>query len=398
MNETDNIISKVLLSIIFSLIVAIGFCQSYKQLHKDAIVVDGHNSILNAVEDSSWSFDNDLSGKTQSDLQRMIKAGIDIQVFSMWYDGEKPGSFTKAIRRIDTLNAWVNRNPGKMMIVRATQDLSTAIKKNKTGAIISIEGGQMIENDITKLDSFFKRDVRMMTLTNEQTLPWATSAIDETNGSSLHQPKGLNDFGKKVVRRMNELGMIIDVSHVGDQTIKDVINTTTKPIIASHSCVYNLCPTHFNLKDEQIKAIAKNGGLVMISFWPGMLDSNWTIKGRVWESQHKTEIDSITKINPDGANQFLNSKYKKEFFEMDQIPIGTLIDHIDYIVKLVGADYVGLGSSFEGMETLWQGLNGNGVLDYPQITKAMLQKGYTKKDIEKILGGNFIRVFKANVE
>jgi membrane dipeptidase len=390
-------ILKILLSIIFCFSVRISFCQSYKQLHKNAIVVDGHNSILNVVEDSSWSFDNDLSGKTQSDLQRMIKSGIDVQVFSIWYDAEKPAPFAKATRRIDTLNAWVNRNPGKMMMIRTSKDISKAIKKSKIGAIISLEGGQMIENDLSKLESFFKRDVRVMTLTNEQSLSWATSERDE-NDSSRHQPKGLNDFGKQVVRRMNALGMIIDVTHVGEQTIMDVIHTTTKPIIASHSCVYNLCPTHFNLKDEQIKAIAKNGGLVMISFWPGMLDSNWTKKVRSWSKEHRKEIDSISKLNPNGADQYLKVKYKKEFLEIDQIPISKLIDHIDYIAKLVGVDYVGLGSSFEGMNALWQGLNGNGILDYPDVTKALLQRGYTKKDILKILGGNFIRVFKANTQ
>jgi membrane dipeptidase len=396
MNKYYILISQIVLSMIFCLTFASTSCQSYKQLHKNAIVADGHNSILNAVEDSSWIFDSDLSGKTQSDLQRMIRGGIDLQIFSMWYDGEKPDPFGKAIRRVDTLNAWVKRNPGKIMIVRTPGDIATAIKKNRIGAIISIEGGQMIEDDITKLDSFFKRDVRLMTLTNEQSLSWATSARDETNASSLHQPKGLNDFGKQVVQRMNELGMIVDVSHVGEQTIKDVINTTTKPIIASHSCVYNLCPTHFNLTDEQIKSIAKNGGVIMISFWPGMLDSNWTNKVSLWVKEHKKEIDSISKINPDGADRYLTLKYQKEFMEIDRIPISKLIDHIDYVVKLVGVDYVGLGSSFEGMNDLWQGLNGNGILDYPEVTKALFERGYSQKDIKKILGDNFIRVFKEN--
>jgi len=398
MDKYHIFILQIFLSVIFCFIAAAAFCQPYQQLHKNAIVVDGHNSILSIVEDSSWSFDNDLSGKTQSDLQRMLKAGIDVQVFSIWYAVDNPAPFANTLRRIDTLNAWVKRNPGKLMVVRNVDGLSTAVKEHKIGAILSIEGGQMIENNITKLDSLFKRGVRIMMLTNEQSLPWATSARDELNDTSLHQPKGLSDFGKQIVSHMNEIGMMVDISHVGPQTIKDVISITAKPIIASHSCVYNLCQTYVNLDDEQIKAIAKTGGLVMLSFWPGMLDSNWTIQNRLWYLQNKPEVDSIYKVNPASADQYLNIKYKKEFLELDKLPISKLIDHIDYIVKLVGIDYVGLGSSFEGMLSLSQGLNGNGVSDYPEITKALLERGYSKNDIEKILGGNFIRVFKANTQ
>jgi len=398
MNKYDKIILKVFLSTLFCFIVVIGLCQSYKQLHKNAIVVDGHNSILYAVEDSSWKFDSDLSGKTQSDLQRMKKGGIDIQLFALSFNSRFPSAFADGNRQIDTLYSWVSRNPDKMMFVQTTKQLFQSVKQHKLGVIIDPEGGYVIENDLGKLDDLYKRGVRCMTLVNESSMPWITSARDEMNDTVLHQPKGLSDFGKQVVRRMNELGMLVDISHAGEQTFRDVINTTTKPIIASHSCVYNLCPVYFNLKDEQIKAIAKNGGMVMISFWPGMLDSSWKIKDRAFYQQDKKEIDSVSQSNPAGIDQYLNSKYKNELMEIDRIPLNILINHIDYIIKLVGTDYVGLGSSFDGMEALWQGLNGNGVLDYPHITEALLQRGYSKNDIEKFLGGNFIRVFKANMQ
>jgi len=372
--------------------------QPYKKIHNDAIVIDGHNHIIDAADDSSWSFDQNLIGKTQTDLARMQQAGIDVQVFSIWGDGEKPGAFGNAIRRIDTLYAWINRNPHKMMIVRNDQDLFRAVKEKELGAIIALEGGRMMEDDLSKLDSFFKKGVRRMTLTWDNNTSWATSAKYEIGDSLLQQPKGLNAFGKQVVKRMNQLGMIIDLSHAGEKTFYDAVNTSTKPVIASHSCVYNLCPSSMNLKDEQIKAIAKNHGVVMLCFLPDELDSNLAIRNAEFDRQHKEEEDSIMKINPAIIEQYLVSKYKNELEAIDRIPISLLIDHIDYIVKLVGVDYVGLGSSFDATTDLWQGLNGNGVLDYPEITKALLQKGYTKKDIEKILGGNFIRVFKANIQ
>lgn len=212
----------------------------------------------------------------------------------------------------------------------------------------------------------------------------------------------MNDFGKQVIKRMNELGMMIDISHVGEQTFWDVINMTTKPIIASHSCVYNLSKTYHNLKDDQIKAIGKNNGIIMVAFVPHFLDSNWVKRILAFDAQHKAEEDSVLKTNNDAnfLGRFIYSKYPRESELIDSVPMSILIDHIDYIVKMIGVDHVGLGSDFDGMldfPNLRQGLNGNGVLDFPKITEALVQRGYSKKDIEKILGGNFIRVFKANM-
>jgi membrane dipeptidase len=240
-----------------------------------------------------------------------------------------------------------------------------------------------------------------MGLIHTTPLTWATSDRDERPDNIPNPNKGLSDFGKRVVRRMNELGMMIDVSHSGEQTFWDVINTTTKPIIASHSCVYRLCPVSRNLKDDQIKAIGKNGGVIMVCFFPGFLDSTWVVKEHEFDRRHKTEEDSIWKLNPDedSLDHYLYSKYRNELMAIDKtVPISVLIDHIDYIVKMIGIDHVGLGSDFDGMSDYTQGLDGNGVLDFPKITKVLLDRGYSKKDVNKILGENFIRVFKANMQ
>ena len=388
---------KLLLLVVPSLSIITGRGQSYKKIHHEAIVIDGHNDILTAGVDSGYSFDSNLSGKAQSDLQRMKKAGIDVQVFSVWCDGDKKNAFSYANQQIDTLYAWVKRNPTKMKFVFTPSDLQKSVKQKELGTMIGIEGGHMIEGNLNKLDSFYRRGVRYMTLTWNKTLPWASSAKDETRNTVPNPKKGLNDLGRQIVKRMNELGMMIDISHLGEQSFWDVMSITTKPVIASHSCVYNLCPVYRNLKDEQIKAIAKNGGVILINFYPGFLDSNWQKKANEFDERHKQEEDSITKLSDETTMvHYLYSKYPQQMHEIDRVSIKLVIDHIDYIVKRVGVDYVGLGSDFDGMDDISQGLDGNGVLDFPKIAKALEERGYKKNDIEKILGQNFIRVFKSN--
>ena len=234
-----------------------------------------------------------------------------------------------------------------------------------------------------------------MTLTWNNSTPWATSAMEETRDSLLHQPKGLNDFGRNVVKRMNELGMLVDLSHVGEKTFWDAISTTTKPVLVSHSCVYNLCPAYRNLKDDQIKAVGKNGGVIHLNFFSGFLDSTYDKKEREFLRRHKEERDSLLKTNigSSAANKVLNAKYKDEVDAM-KAPFHLLFDHLDYIVKLIGVDHVGLGSDFDGINSTPQQLNS--VTDFPLITKELLARGYGKKDIRKILGGNFLRLLKAN--
>jgi len=207
--------------------------------------------------------------------------------------------------------------------------------------------------------------------------------------------KGLTDFGKQVVKRMNELGMIVDISHVGEQTFWDAINTTTKPVIASHSCVWNLCPHRRNLKDEQIKAIGKNGGVIHLNFYAGFIDSSYEKKHAAFLAKYKKEIDEMiaNKIQPDYAAMMVSEKHPDEVAAL-RPPLSLLLNHLDYTVQLIGIDHVGIGSDFDGIEAPPKELNG--VEDFPLLTKALLERGYSKKDIRKILGENFLRVFEAN--
>lgn len=372
------------------------YAQTPSQLHQRAILVDTHNDILS----------NELitgldAGKLQTtgklDLVRAKKGGLDVQVFSIWCgeDYGKGTAFKFANREIDSLYALIDRYPDKIMLVRNARQLQTAVKQKKLGAMIGVEGGHMIEDRMDYIDSLARRGMCYLTLTWNNSTSWASSARDETNRRASFQHIGLTDFGRQVVHHLNDLGVMIDLSHPGEQTFYDVLATTNKPVIASHSCAYSLNPVFRNLKDDQLKALAKNGGVVFVNFYSGFVDSTYRKKAAVFLHEHKRELDSLTRVYNDGdlANIRLNVMYKAESDKL-RPPLILLIHQIDYIAKLIGVDHVGIGSDFDGAESYPLGMND--VTDYPKITAELIKLNYTEKDIDKILGGNFIRVLKAN--
>lgn len=368
--------------------------QSYNDIHNKAILIDTHNDFLSQTMDYGFAFDQDLRGKTHSDLKRWKEGGIDVQFFSVFSDGDQPYPYDFAMRQMDSLDAAVKRNPDKIVKVANTAELYKVVKQHKMAALIGVEGGHQIEDDLNKLDTFYKRGVRYLTLTWNNSTSWATSAADETNNKDLVH-KGLTDFGKQLVQHMNALGMMVDISHVGEQTFWDVIDTTTKPIIASHSSVYALCAHQRNLKDDQIKAIAKNGGVIQINFNSGFLDPTIERKEDAFFEKYKAEIDCIVQTGTSiwVARNMIYQKHNSEAQD-HRASFDLVIKHIEYIINLVGIDYVGIGSDFDGIESPPQQLDD--VTTYPLITKALLEKGYSEKDIGKILGGNLLRVLSAN--
>lgn len=371
--------------------------QDYKKLHERAVVVDTHNDVLSTATMRGMDIAQDLRGKTHSDLARFKEGGVDVQVFSIFCD-ERFGNdtaFQFANLEIDSLYAIAARNPDKMNIVFTPKQLEHTVKQHKLAAMIGVEGGHMIAGNMANLNSLYKRGARYLTLTWNNSTAWASSAKDEWNDSVPNPHKGLNEFGRQVVRRMNQLGMMVDLSHVGEQTFWDAIRTTTKPVLVSHSCAYALCPVFRNLKDEQIKAVGANGGVIQVNFYSGFLDSSYLRRQKEFIARHQQAADAL-KQSGMAEYEIQDALYRKFPGEAEQLraPFHLLIDHIDYIAKLAGVEHVGLGSDFDGIEAPPQQLNG--VQDYPLVTKALLERGYTKKDIRNILGGNFIRVFKEN--
>jgi membrane dipeptidase len=377
-----------------SLLLLIATNIGAQAIHFKSVLVDTHNDALTACIEKKVSLDQDLTGINHSDLKRFKEGGLDYQLFSVWCDGNKANPYAWAMREMDTLYAVAARNPDKIVVAKTWKDIQKTLKENKIVAQFGVEGGHMIEDHIDRLDTFYKRGVRYMTLTWNNSPSWASSHADEKD-PTYTGPKGLTSFGKEIIARMNKLGIIVDISHVGEATFWDAIKTTTKPVIASHSNAYSICPVTRNLKDDQILAVGKNGGVIHLNFYSAFVDSNYNKKDAQFRIKHKTEMDSLLKtgIQKEYAQSMLAEKYAAES-EANKPDIEMLMKHFDHIVKLIGVDHVGIGSDFDGIESAPKQLRT--VLDYPKFTQALIARGYNNKDIEKVLGGNFLRVYRSN--
>jgi membrane dipeptidase len=375
---------------------SVGFQEGidYKKLHFDALVVDTHNDVVQRILAGE-----DISVRTyhgHTDLPRFKEGGLDVEMFSIWVPPEKMSRsyFDQANEQIDSVESLARRNPSLVGMARTSSEVETLVHNGKFVAMLGMEGGHPIVNNLKKLDLFYNRGVRYMTLTWNNSTDWATSAKDETDPHIHLKRKGLSDFGKKVVRRMNALGMMIDVSHVGEQTFWDVMKTTRKPIIASHSSVWALNHHRRNLKDDQLKAIAKNGGVVFVNFAPWFIDSTFAAKEEVMREKNKARIDSFSSTLK--GDEFIKEVRVAEFLKDEYRPIlpslNVLIDHFDYIAKLIGTDHVGIGSDFDGIAVTPKDMDD--VTFLPNITRELLKRGYSEHDVRKILGENFLRVLK----
>lgn len=382
-------IIRILIPVFF--VFSISFAQM-PRLHFSSLVVDMHSDVLDSHLETGRNIDH-FSRRGQVDLDRLKMGGVDAQFFVLWPDPDlknKQGMYDQAVRALDTLDAVLRRNPQKAALCVSPADIEKTVAGGKIAALIGLEGGSAIEDDLAKIDYFYKRGMRYLGLTWNDSPSWASSALDETTPARKGH-KGLNDFGRRVIHRLNRLGVLVDVSHSGEQTFYDVLKASAKPVIASHSSVYAICPHYRNLKDDQIRALAKKGGVMFINFYPSYL-----VKGfdRIYQHARKraTAIqDSLKKAHS-------SEKFNRSAFIMSKIKdiypdVKTVVDHIDYVVKLVGDDYVGLGSDFDGIPITPHGLED--VSKMPAITKELLRRGYSEKSIKKILGGNFMRVFRA---
>ena len=388
--------------------------------------IDTHNDVL--TRQLAGGQDLGVSQPGLSfDLPKAAQGHLAAQVFSIWCGEEYgPGkAFAMANREIDSLYALIHRNPRRMVLVRNATELEAAmggapgaspahgstgsrptqgsagshLVHGSTGgrlaALIGVEGGHMIEDRMDYLDSLAKRGMIYLTLTWNNSTSWATSARDETLRRDSLSHLGLTEKGKEIVRHLNDLGVLVDVSHTGDRTFYDVLATTRKPVIASHSCAYAINPFRRNLKDDQLKAIAKNGGVVFVNFYSGFVDSTYYPRQAAFLAGHKAELDSLTRLlkDEDDATERLYALYPAEA-AMLRPPLSLLVQHIDYIARLIGVDHVGLGADFSGAESYPQQIRD--VRDYKVVAAALYKLGYSRTDVQKIAGSNFLRVLRAN--
>jgi membrane dipeptidase len=382
--------------LLIPLLLSIFNVTAQKTATENVMFIDTHNDVLSKQIISGADLANNQPD-LNFDLPKANKGSLVAQVFSIWCD-EKYGkgkAFARANQEIDSLLAFVNRNSDKVAFVTNSKELKKAIKKKRFAAMIGVEGGHMIEDRMDYLDSLINRGMKYLTLTWNNSVSWATSARDEETKRDSLPHLGLTDMGRRIVARLNEAGVMVDVSHVGEQTFKDVMETSTKPVIASHSCAWALSPHRRNLKDSQLLAIAKSGGVVFVNFYSEFLDSSFAAKRNAFLLLHKNEIDSLVKLSGD-SSKALEDIFALHRTEMELIrpPLNLLVKNIDYIAKLIGPDHVGIGADYDGAESF--PLQMDDVSSYPVLVGELEKLGYTKNDIKKIAHGNFIRVLEAN--
>ncbi len=370
-------------------------------VHKDAVVVDLHCDTIGRVL-AGEDLRQDLP-KGHIDIPKLKRGAVDLQVFACFVappanDAEKTQAAKKAFDQIEACYKLAAENPSDLEIVRSPEDVARVRNTGRTGMLIGIEGGYAIENDLSLLRAYHRAGVRLMTLTHWTRTDWA-----DASGDAAAELGGLTAFGESVVKEMNRLGMVVDVSHAHDETFWDVIRVAQAPIVASHSCCRALSDHHRNMSDDMLKALAKNGGMIGINFMPGFLNAENDRKrsGLLAEVARKyglpPEYADLMKAET-GVRDKCLAEYKARLAELNKtlpvVDVKTLVDHIDHVVKVTGnTDSVGLGSDFDGISETPAGLENAGELG--AITSELLARGYKEADVRKILGGNFLRVFAA---
>jgi membrane dipeptidase len=369
-----------------------------RAIHDSTIVVDTHADTPQRFLDEGFDIGStDPKDTGHISLDKARRGNLGAEFFSIWVDPEtNQGHFAQhTFDLIDSVYEQAARHPDRMMMAFSVADIERAHKEHKLAALMGIEGGHSIENDMHLLRDYYRLGVRYMTLSWSNTNEWADSSGDIDDAKVQHH-NGLTDFGKQVVLEMNRLGMMVDISHVADKTFWDAIATTKAPVIASHSSARALVDAPRNMTDDMLRAVAKNGGVVQVNFYSGFDDQNFR---NAMEAQSKDQaaaiknyVDSL-KAQGKAINYIEIDRMEREWMaKIPRPPFKSLIDHIDHIAKVAGVDHVGLGSDFDGVSGATpQGMDS--AADLLRITQALLDRGYSADDIKKILGGNLLRVF-----
>jgi membrane dipeptidase len=366
--------------------------RDHMKIHTNALVADMHSDTVLRMKRGLDISVRDTSGHI--DIPRLQDGGVDLQVFACWVSTDTPldESRGKVDELIDTLEAQIRRHPEEIAICLTATEAEQIVRDGKIAAFIGIENGVAIANSLDNLRHFYDRGVRYLTLTHTASSDWCVSSAD-----TMPAFNGLTDFGREVVGLMNELGMIVDLSHASVSAVEEALKITTDPVIASHSCVHSICGHDRNLTDEQINAIATNGGVIGINYYGGYISAEWNAVTDSIYALHEAEVDSLRELYKDDYGQYreamrpIYDKIRQARSKLS-VNVSSVVDHIDHIVNLVGANYVGLGSDFDGVHGLPDGLTDCSMV--PNITKELVARNYTTEDIEKILGGNFMRIFR----
>jgi membrane dipeptidase len=316
----------------------------------------------------------------QTDIPRLRAGGVKAQFWSVYIPNEHPNPARTVTEQIDLVHRMIDHYPDDLELAVTAEDVERIAGAGKIASLIGIEGGVAIENDLAQLRAFGRLGVRYMTLTHNTSLDWADAAVD------VPKNQGLSPFGERVVREMNRLGMLVDVSHVSPDTMADALRVSRAPIIASHSGAFAVAPTPRNVPDDILKQLPGNGGVVMVNFYSGFVVPE--AARAVSEARRESRAEHP---DPAEASRAFEAWYKR--YKMPRGTVGDVVDHIDHIVKVAGVDHVGIGSDFDGITAWPVGLEDASC--FPRITEELLRRGYSEADVHKILGGNVLRAFRA---
>ncbi len=360
------------------------------RIHRAGLLIDGHNDLPEKIRSrADSSFDKLDISRAQRDLHtdipRLRRGGVGAQFWVAWVPPEKMhtgGAARYALEQIDLIHRMVRHYPEHFEMAYSADDVVRIHRAGKVASLIAVEGGHAIESSLGVLRMFHALGTRYMTLTHTETHDWADSATDEPRHG------GLSPFGETVIREMNRLGMLVDISHVSAEAMRDVLRVSRAPVIASHSSAYAIARHPRNVPDDVLRLVTGNGGVVMVNFFSGYVDPEGArVMQRLFQIQRE-----LREKHPDDADF---QKAWQRWRRANPIPTGsvhTLVDHIDHIVRVAGIDHVGLGSDYEGCSTLPAQLED--VSCYPYITQELLNRGYSQEGIHKIMGGNLLRALR----
>jgi membrane dipeptidase len=370
------------------------------KFHASALIVDGHADTPQRFVDEGWNFNDPLHGGMLN-LETARAGNLAAAFFAIWVEPiEWQGRFAhRTLQLLDGVYQQIKKYPDSMRLGLSPEDVRKAHNDKVFCILLGLEGGHSIEADLGLLRVYYQLGIRYMTLTWSNTNEWADSSGDSDDASVSHHG-GLTDFGREVVREMNRLGMMIDVSHAAASTFWNVLQTTRVPVIASHSSARALTDSSRNLTDEQLRAIATNDGVVMVNFYPAFIDDRWREEWTKSKSEREVLYQQAAATYhqrgmpvPYNATMLVDRTFYAERLQdiLPRTPLKALIDHIDHVAGVAGIDHVGLGSDFDGFPILPEGLLS--AADLPKITAALVERGYGEEQLKKLLGGNLLRVF-----
>lgn len=364
------------------------------EVHRSALVLDTHADTPQRFVDENWDFTGPL-GPGMLSLETARAGNLAGELFALWVEPTQwHGRFAhRAFSLLDGLLEQIRLHPAEMALCTTPDDVLAARANGQFAAMISIEGGHAIEADLGLLRLFHRLGVRAMTLTWSNTNEWADSSGDIDDETVPHH-NGLTAFGREVIAEMNRLGMIVDVSHVSDKTFWDVLEVSKAPIIASHSSARALTHSPRNLTDEMLTAIAESNGVAMVNFYPAFIDEQYRL---AWNAQRPErrlahaalEEEYGEKPIPFAASTAIDRAHTAK---LGRAPLSSLIDHFLHMIQVAGIDHVGIGTDFDGIPEPPDGIDS--AADLPRITEALMARGLTADDLHKVLGGNFLRVFR----